>query len=423
MIPEPAPEPAPAPRERPPLLAAVAHVALDPWVALVGFIVVVVMLSVSAGLVAAFLLGLPLLALTLLVSDRLAAAQRARLAAVLGVVVPAPARPVPRAPGLVARVGARLRSRAQWKQVAYHLCALPVALVVSLLPVVLAGAGVALVSVLGWSTLLDRSRVGLLDSGWLLAAWTLLGLVALALVVPAVRLAVLVDVGLARGLLGADDRAALVARVDTLVESRAGAVAAADLERQRIERDLHDGAQQRLVSLAMSLGRAQHQLDSDPERARLLLAQASDEAKQALAEIRDLVRGIHPSILTDRGLEAALGPVAARLPVPVVLDVDVQPRPAADVEGAAYFTVVEALTNVAKHAGASTAAVTVRRRGDRLEVEVRDDGRGGASADGGTGLRGLAQRLAAVDGTLAVESPPGGPTVLTAVVPCGGTPS
>jgi signal transduction histidine kinase len=191
-----------------------------------------------------------------------------------------------------------------------------------------------------------------------------------------------------------------------------------------LERDLHDGAQQRLVSLAMGLGMAKDKLDDDPERARELMAEAHEQAKQAIAELRDFARGIHPAVLGDRGLDAALSALAARSPIPVHVQASIPERPAATVEATAYFVVSEALTNVAKHAAARQAWVTVVRYGDRLVVDVRDDGRGGAEpqhANGlqaGSGLRGLRDRVAAVDGTFTLSSPLGGPTVIQVVLPC-----
>ena len=226
--------------------------------------------------------------------------------------------------------------------------------------------------------------------------------------------------GRGRALLGPGRGEELAQRVESLARSRAEVVAAADAERRRIERDLHDGAQQRLVSLAMHLGMARANLADAPEPARQAIAQAHDEATTALTELRDFVRGLHPAVLDDRGLDAALSGIAARAPFPVRLRVEVARRCSPSIEAVAYFVVSEALTNVAKHADAGQAEVTVARTGERLRIVVSDDGRGGATpADGsGGGLRGLAQRAAAVDGTLAIHSPPGGPTTITVELPC-----
>jgi signal transduction histidine kinase len=237
------------------------------------------------------------------------------------------------------------------------------------------------------------------------------------------------DEAAAQALLGPSRSEQLALRVESLARSRAEVVAATDAERRRIERDLHDGAQRRLVSLAMQLGMARASLGDDvPASLRQVIEQAHDEATEALAELRQLVRGLHPAVLDDRGLDAALSGIAANAPLPVRLRVDAGARCAPAIEAVAYFVVSEALTNVAKHAGASRAEVTVERAGDRLRVVVADDGRGGATLEGaaaaangggGTGLRGLAQRAAAVDGTLTVDSPPGGPTRITVELPCG----
>jgi signal transduction histidine kinase len=196
-------------------------------------------------------------------------------------------------------------------------------------------------------------------------------------------------------------------------------MSAADQERRRLERDLHDGAQQRMVSLAMTLGMAQEKLATDPALGAKLVAEAHEEAKRALQDLRDLARGIHPAILTDHGLEAALPALAARCPVPARVDVSVAPRPSAAVESAAYFVVAEALTNVARHAHAQNVQITARRDGGRLTVEVRDDGTGGAQVEPNGGLAGLTDRVEALDGRLTVTSPKGGPTVVHMEVPCG----
>jgi len=204
--------------------------------------------------------------------------------------------------------------------------------------------------------------------------------------------------------------------VEELTRSRGRLVDAFEAERRRIERDLHDGTQQRLVSLAMNLGMARSALADGP--ARDVVAAAHDEAVAALTELREFVRGLHPAVLNDRGLDAAVSGVAARAPIPVRVTVDVAPRCSPTIEAIAYFTVSEALTNVAKHAAATRAAVVLSRAGDLLTITVTDDGRGGARVEAGGGLGGLAQRAGAVDGTMTVHSPAGGPTTLTVELPC-----
>jgi signal transduction histidine kinase len=241
---------------------------------------------------------------------------------------------------------------------------------------------------------------------------------------------------LGRVLLGPSGRERLEERVEILTESRSKSVEAAIVERRRIERDLHDGAQQRLVSLAMKLGMARQKLDKETsensgvtgEPAAELVGEAHEEAKLALAEIRDLILGIHPAVLTDRGLDAAISALAGRSPVPVSVDVYLDERPPEPVEITAYFIIAEALTNTARHSEASGVRIHVHREkgldeGDRPEadllvVEVEDDGKGEADSTG-AGLGGLADRVAALDGRLLIESPAGGPTRVHAELPWG----
>jgi len=206
-------------------------------------------------------------------------------------------------------------------------------------------------------------------------------------------------------------------RVEELTHRRAGAVEVAESQLRRIERDLHDGAQARLVALGMNLGLAEQQLDKDPEKAQEHLAEARVSAAAALQELRDLARGIHPPILADRGLEAAIDALAAHAGVPVSVDVELASRPPDTVETAAYFVAAEGLANALKHARASRIDIDVHEREGGVVVRVLDDGHGGASeADGG--LHGLRQRVEAQDGTLRIASPEGGPTVIEAVLPC-----
>ncbi len=212
--------------------------------------------------------------------------------------------------------------------------------------------------------------------------------------------------------------AALRARVEELRSSRARIVQAADAERQRLERDLHDGAQQRLVALALDLRMARDRLPDDPEAGAAMLDAALADLEAATGELRELARGIHPAVLSDRGLRAAVEALAGRAAVPVELGELPEERLPADVEAAAYFVIAEALTNVARYAGADGAAVDVRRRNGALEVSVSDDGVGGADPGQGSGLRGLSDRVAALDGRLEVSSPAGGGTAIKAVIPC-----
>ncbi len=214
---------------------------------------------------------------------------------------------------------------------------------------------------------------------------------------------------------------ALKQDVERLRGSRSAALELEASELRRIERDLHDGAQQRLVALAIDLGLAEERIDSDPAAARELVASARQQAREALAELRDIVRGVAPAILLDRGLKAAVATVAGRCPVPTVVDSGLAPgeRMPPAVERAAYFIVAESLANVAKHSAATRCEVRLRREPDRLVVEIEDDGVGGATVVQGGGLAGLRDRVGALDGSLDVSSPPGGPTAIRVFLPIG----
>jgi signal transduction histidine kinase len=401
---------------------ALTHVLLDVMVGAVTFTVTVALLATSAALLLTFPLALPVV-WTLVVSSRaMAVVERSRIAALLGETIPDPVPPL-RARGPWGRLVERVRSGARWREVAYNLLALPRGvLTYGLTALAWCGSATLLLLPLSVSALPgDSAKFGLFEvtqgPAALLAA--VVGVGGLLVVAPWVTLTMArLDLATARWLLGPRRGDALGEQVTRLETSRAAAVDSAEAERRRIERDLHDGAQQRLVALAMGLGTARERLEADPETGRQLVAEAHEEAKAALKEIRDLVRGIHPVILEDRGLDAALSAVVARSPVPVTLTVEVAQRPPAAVESTAYFVVAEALTNVARHAHATRAAVNIVRAGDRLVVEVSDDGVGGADPGTGTGLRGLRDRVTALGGTMHLVSPPGGPTSLIVDVPC-----
>ncbi|MFJ9459715.1 histidine kinase [Kitasatospora sp. NPDC101447] len=237
-----------------------------------------------------------------------------------------------------------------------------------------------------------------------------------------------------RRLLAPSAAVVLAERVSTLDRTRTGALDAHGDELRRIERDLHDGTQARLVSLAMQLGLAERTLSTDPSAVGPLLTRAREGAEEAMAELRDVLRSVYPPVLADRGLAGAVAAVVARCPVPATVDLGNFGGPGgpggpgrpgglgalpARTEVAVYFAITEALTNAAKHAGAGSVLVTLARTGGTLRAEITDDGRGGAAERGGTGLRGMRQRIEAVDGTLRVQSPPGGPTVITVECPCG----
>jgi signal transduction histidine kinase len=226
------------------------------------------------------------------------------------------------------------------------------------------------------------------------------------------------DARLARWLLAPTERSRLASRVRQLAETRAETVDTQAAELRRIERDLHDGVQARLVSLGMSLGMADELVGRDPAAARELLAEARRATTEALSELREVVRGIHPPVLADRGLDGAVQALALAVPLPTEVEIDIPARLPAPVESAAYFAVAETLTNVIKHSQADRSWVRLRHADGRLAMEVGDDGRGGADPAAGSGLLGIQRRLAAFDGTLAVTSPPGGPTVVTMELPC-----
>ncbi|MDK9495104.1 sensor domain-containing protein [Streptomyces katrae] len=325
--------------------------------------------------------------------------------------------------GPAAWLRTRLRERATWREFGYA----------ALLGLVFGAAGFGVLSLLAFSLMLVASPVivwalapepvmlvpGEVVAGPLEAlGGTAAGLAGLVLTAYAAALIAGAQVKCARLLLGprAEDD-----RVLELTRSRVRLVEAFEAERRRIERDLHDGAQQQLVALSMTLGLAELRLRAHPEAAdaAALVSRGREEAKLALAQLRDLVRGIHPQVLTDHGLAAAVAEVALRHPVPVTVDLDL-PRLPEPVEVTAYFTVAEALANAAKHSGASRVGVAGRVEGDRLTLTISDDGRGGADPRAGAGLAGLADRVAMLQGRLTVSSPVGGPTELRVEVPCSG---
>jgi signal transduction histidine kinase len=371
---------------------------------------VVLRVAPFAGL-AVSLLGVPFV---LLAMRRLANQARRLADSWCGVHVTEPYRPLPsdRKLGSRARLGRLLTDPATWRDVAWTtanaaagwLLAAPAALAVYGL-IGLAAGRIAPQVALPPPGLLKNTPAALFPAGVALAA---LGLLAAPWL--------LRGYGRAARFLLAPTRQA---QIERLAEARSQAVAATGVERRRMERDLHDGLQPRLVSLAVNLGIAEARFEKDPESARSLLARAHQDAKTAIEELRSLVRGIHPSVLDGRGLDAALSALIAGCPVPVSLHVDVPQRPDPIREAAAYYVAAEAITNVAKHAGASSAAVTVEADARHLRVVVDDDGGGGARLDPGGGLAGLAARIRSIDGSFTVSSPPGGPTRVEAVIPCG----
>ncbi|MEU7280477.1 sensor domain-containing protein [Streptomyces sp. NPDC045431] len=356
----------------------VAYLLSSLPVAVIGFVYVLLVVGVGVGL-SVTVVGLPLLTVGLAGARVLGRTERSRARALLGIRIDEPSRlPHRRGAGFFPWLWTGLKDPVAWRTMLYAFIRLP------------------------WSVLtFVVTLVGLV------VLWPVLGYV--------VRGMVAVDGALARGLLPPSDE--LERRIAELESDRGVVIDTAAADLRRIERDLHDGAQARLVALAMDLGLAKEKMTENPEAAARMVEEAHGEVKIALQELRDLARGIHPAVLTDRGLDAALSSIASRCTVPVSVEVDLPERPAPAIEGIAYFTVSELLQNVSKHSGARSAAVDVWRVDDRLLIQVTDDGHGGARLDDGTGLPGLEERLDAVDGLFTVESPAGGPTTVTAELP------
>ncbi|MGW6691914.1 sensor histidine kinase [Streptomyces sp. NPDC054961] len=362
----------------------IAYLLTNLPLSLIGFVYTVAMVATAGGL-SVTAIGLPLFAGGLFLSRQLGRLERARARLLLGVRVDEPT-PMPgprRAGGFFPWLWASLKDPVAWRAVLFELVRLP------------------------WAVLTFGVALTGLFVLWPVLPWVARGLAN-------------VDRAMVRGLLSPSDE--LERRIAELESDRGVVVDTAAADLRRIERDLHDGAQARLVALAMGLGLAKEKLLEDPEGAASMVDEAHGEVKLALQELRDLARGIHPAVLTDRGLDAALSSVASRCLVPVKVSVDLPARPAEAIEGIAYFVVSELLQNVSKHAGAQArgASVEVWRSDRRLLIRVSDDGRGGADARAGSGLAGLGERLGAVDGVLVVDSPAGAGTTVTAELPWRG---
>ncbi|MFF5876684.1 sensor domain-containing protein [Streptomyces californicus] len=387
-----------------------------------ALLVCLLVLALAGSLLTVVLVGVPLLLMLVLAGLPVARLERRRLRLIDPAVPMADAHRDPPRTGPAAWLRTRLQERSTWRELGYALlfaCLLwPLEAVIIGTVVGVSGGLVSTPLVMATAGGGEEVRVIKL---WLVHSYprafavALAGLLLLPLLAYPLGLLAAGRARLTRLLLDAPPERDDV-RVRELSRSRMRLVTAFEAERRRIERDLHDGAQQRLVALSMHLGLAR--LDAREEPLAGLLAQAHGEAQAALVELRELIRGIHPRVLTDRGLAAAVEDVADRSPVPVDLDLDLPHRFLEAVESAVYFAVCEALANVAKHSRATRAAVEARVEGGRLDVRVRDNGVGGADKAEGTGLEGVADRLSVLGGRLLVSSPSGGPTVLRVLVPC-----
>ncbi|MFC8431670.1 sensor histidine kinase [Streptomyces sp. NPDC057253] len=405
------------------------YVLLSLPISIVMFTYAVTMVSLGAGLLVTFL-GIPVFAAGLAGCRGLGAMERARARGLLGLEVGDPEPLRMRGSGFMAWIGAVLKSGTSWRTLLYSVLHLPWALFSFVVAVNFWVYGWALLTYPLWFWVFpayvgqdglqlygDETHHIYLDNPFEIGVTALVGLLFTLATPWIVRALTTVDRVMVHGLLGPTR---LSARVVELESDRGVVVDTAAADLRRIERDLHDGAQARLVALAMDLGLAKEKLTEDPAAAARMVDEAHGEVKTALQELRDLARGIHPAVLTDRGLDAALSSVASRCTVPVQVEVDLASRPAPAIEGIAYFTVSELLQNVSKHARATWAAVDVWRVEDRLLLQVVDNGVGGADVSAGSGLAGLAERLDAVDGILVVDSPGGGPTRVTAELPWRG---
>ncbi|MFC9457370.1 sensor histidine kinase [Streptomyces sp. NPDC056637] len=392
----------------------------------ITFVYAVTMVSLGAGLLITFL-GIPVLAGALAGARGFASMERARARALLGIDVGTPRPLRPRANGPMAWMGALLKSGESWRNLLYTVVHFPWAVFAFNVALVFWTVGWSLLTYPLWQWVFpmyagqggiqlygDGAHNIYLDNPFEITVTAAVGLLITLATPWIIRALASVDRALVSGLLGPSR---LATRVVELESDRGVVVDTAAADLRRIERDLHDGAQARLVNLAMDLGLAKEKLTEDPREAARMVDEAHGEVKTALQELRDLARGIHPAILTDRGLDAALSSVASRCTVPVQVEVDLPARPAPAIEGIAYFTVSELLQNISKHSRATRATVDVWRVEDRLMLQVTDNGVGGADASTGSGLAGLAERLDAVDGILLVDSPTAGPTRITAELP------
>ncbi|HEX5497349.1 MAG TPA: sensor domain-containing protein [Mycobacteriales bacterium] len=385
--------------------------------------ITVASLTLTALGLATVWVGLPLFVGSVWWLRGLADMHRAWAAEVMGIPVARPYRTVPDA-GWLARFTAVVRDPATWRDLVWVAVdgTAGVALCVSVMATLLAGVGGLLLPAI-WTQLPPHATIrisGIPVTDLPSAAYVGVpaGVLYLAVWWWATPWLMRGYAGLTRWMLAPAERTRLADRVDQLAATRADTVDAQAAELRRIERDLHDGAQARLVALGMNVGMARDLLVKDPPMAAMLLDEAAESTGLALAELRDLVRGIHPPVLSDRGLDGAVRALALASPLPVRVDSVLPGRPRPPVEAAGYFAVAEALANMAKHSGATSGWVRIRHADGCLRLVVGDHGRGGAVITPGAGLHGIARRLAAFDGTLVVTSPPGGPTTVSMELPC-----
>ncbi len=368
----------PIEQPRPGAAKSIAYMISSFALRLVQFVLVVTLSLVGIATTVIWI-GIPILLWTTSMVRGFGDLERRWVRRMLGTPLP-PADRVPVEGGVLRRWRMRLVDSTTWRDLAYLLVAFPLSVVefaVGIASIVLVPMAIWVAPWIGW-----------------------------------------VHGSLAIALLGPNRAERLRVKAQQLQASRARGVDAAEAERRRIERDLHDGAQQRLVAVALNLGRVKNKLDKEPDAVRALIEEAHTDAKLAVSELRDLARGIYPAVLGDRGLDAALSALAAKTPIPVEVAVDIEPRPPAAVETTAYFIAGETLTNVAKHSGATEAQVKAWRTDDKVIIEITDNGHGGAEVRPGGGLAGLADRAATIDGVMTVVSPEGGPTVVRADLPC-----
>ncbi len=389
-------------------------------IGLFWFVVILVPGLIGLSLILV-LVGFLILPLVFGLIRRGAQLERRRIKAFLGETIPAPYRPRLREQSWMRRRTARFRERTLWRDISYLLLLFPMGIVE--LTIVLFALGSVLAMIISPLTFWmgqgpEAFFLWNIDTFGEAILALLLAFIFLPLAAMMINLTAQGHLMVARRLLGPPSDEILAERVEELTESRSAVMRAAHLERRRIERDLHDGAQQRLVALAMDLGLARERLERDPAGAKELVERSHEESKRVLADLRELVRGIHPAVLSDRGLDAAISAVAGRSPVPVTVDVDLPGRLPEEVEGTAYFLVVEALANISKHSEATEALVSIRREGPWLCIDITDNGRGGANPLVGTGLRGLRDRVAALEGRFELISPPAGGTTLSVEIPC-----